>query len=208
VLNRRLASLIAAVSVAGLAATGCAEQSAAVRVDDATVSRSDFEDQLDVVYENDDLRAFLFQAVDRSQLRAEGDPNGSFRQEYVGAMATLQVQFLVAAQALENEGLELTDDDRAGVIDQIDQGVPDGFESLPEGFRDDLVDGIAAFDKLQSELGEDGFTVAIGEVVDAADIEVSSRYGSWDPDQFTVTPPPGPAPAPGADDDETGLTPG
>jgi hypothetical protein len=50
--------------------------------------------------------------------------------------------------------------------------------------------------------------VTIGEVVDAADIEVSSRYGSWDPDQFAVTPPPGPAPAPGAGDDETGLTPG
>ena len=43
------------------------------------MSRSDFEDQLDIVYEDDDLRAFLFQAVDRSHLRAEGDPDGSFQ---------------------------------------------------------------------------------------------------------------------------------
>jgi hypothetical protein len=33
----------------------------------------------------------------------------------------------------------------------------------------------------------------IGEVVDEVDISVSSRYGSWDDEQFTVTPPRGPA---------------
>jgi hypothetical protein len=208
VLNRRLASLLAAVTVAGLAATGCAEQSAAIRVDDATVSRGDFEDQLDLFYSNDDLRGFLFQGVTRDQLRAEGDPRGSYTQEYVGSLAAVQVQFLVVAQALEDEGIDLSDADRDAVIDQLDQGLPGGYDSLPSGVREDLVEGFAGFDKLRSELGEEEFNVALGKVIDEATIEVSSRYGSWDPDQFTVTPPEGPEPAPGTADAGPELTPG
>lgn len=196
-LNRRLASLLAAVTVAGLAATGCAEQSAAVRVDDATVSRSDFEDQLDLFYENDALRDYLFQGVTREQLRAEGDPRGSYTQVYVGSLATVQVQFLVTAQALEEEGIELTDADRDALVDELDSAVPGGYDSLPSGVRDDLVEGLASFDKLRTELDEDEFNIVVGEVVDRATIEVSSQYGTWDPEQFAVTPPSGPAPAPG-----------
>ena len=206
-LNRRLASLLTAVTVAGLAATGCAEQSAAVRVDDATVSRSDFEDQLDLFYENDDLRALLFDAT-KDQLRGENAPRDSYTQEYVGALASVQVQFLVVAQALEDEGVELTESDRVAVIDQLGKSVPGGFDSLPAGLRDDLVDGFAGFDKLQTELGEEEFNVVVGEVVDASDISVSSRYGSWDRDQFAVTPPPGPAPAPGTATEAPELAPG
>lgn len=207
-LNRRLASLLAAVTVAGLAATGCAEQSAAVRVDDATVSRSDFEDQLDLFYENDALRDYLFQGVTREQLRAEGDPRGSYTQAYVGSLAAVQVQFLVAAQALEEEGLELTDADRDALVAELDSALPGGYDSLPSGVRDDLVEGLASFDKLRAELDEDEFNIVVGEVVDRADIDVSSQYGSWDPDQFTVTPPSGPAPAPGTAGGMPELTPG
>ena len=36
--------------------------------------------------------------------------------------------------------------------------------------------------------------------LDEADIEVSSRYGTWDPDQLTIVPPAGPRPAPGDGD--------
>lgn len=207
-LNRRLASLLAAVTVAGLAATGCAEQSAAVRVDDATVSRSDFEDQLDLFYENDELREFLFQGVTREQLRAEGDPRGSYTQQYVGSLAAVQVQFLVVAQALEDEGIELTDADRDALVQEFDSVLPGGYDGLPASVRDDLVEGLAGFDKLRTELDEEQFNVVLGEVVDRATIEVSSQYGSWDPEQFTVTPPSGPAAAPGAAGELPELTPG
>jgi hypothetical protein len=215
VLNRRPASLLAALTVAGLAVAGCdspgtaiREQSAAVRVDDATVSQSDFEDQLDLLYENDDLRNFVFPGVAKDQLRSEGDARDSFKQEYVGAVAGIQVQFLVVAQVLEDEGIELTDNDRAAVSDQLDEGLPDGVDSLPDEQRENLVNGFAGFAKLRSELGEDELTAVVGKAFDDATIVVNTRYGRWDPNQFTVTPPPGPAPAPGTSDPTTGQTSG
>ena len=207
-LNRRLASLLAAVTVAGLAATGCAEQSAAVRVDDATVSRSDFEDQLDAFYENDALRDVLFPGVTREQLRAEGDPEGSYTQQYVGSLAGVQAQFLVIAQALEDEGIELTDADRDAIEDELDAALPGGYGSIPSGVADNLVEGLAGFERLYTELGEEEFTVVVGDIFDRAEVDISSQYGSWDPEQFTVTPPSGPAPAPGTAGGMPELTPG
>lgn len=206
--NRRLASLLAAVTVAGLAATGCSQQAAAVRVDDATVSRSHFEDQLDLFYSNDELRSFLFQGVTREQLRAADGPVGGYTQAFVGSLASVQVQFLIVDQALEAEGIEVTDADRDAIIGQLDQALPGGVDSLPEDQRDDLVDGFAGFEKLRAELGEQDFNIVLGEIVDAADIEVNSRYGSWDEDEFTVVPPAGPAPAPGTPDEGPSLVPG
>lgn len=200
VLNRRLAPLLAAVAATLLAATGCAEQSAAVRVDDATVSRSDFEDQLDLVYENDELRGYLFSGVGREQLRAEGAPRGSYTQQYAGAMAGLHVQFLVAAQVLDNEGVELTDADREPIVAEFDQALPGGTDALPEAARDDLVDGLAAFNRLRTEFDESELNDLVDEVLDEATIVVDSRYGTWDGEQFAVTPPAGPAPAPGTAD--------
>lgn len=212
VLNRRLASLLVTVTVAGLAVSGCGsptrEQAAAVRVDDRTVSRGNFEDSLDLFYENDDLRGFLFQGVTREQLRPVDGPRESYTQEYVGAMASVRVQFLLVAETLESEGIELTDDDRQLVIDELDQVIPDGADSLPSGVRDDLVDGFAGFERLRNEFGEDGFNDLVQEVVDRSDISVSSRYGTWDADEFAVIPPSGSAPAPGSDASATELAPG
>ncbi len=211
-LNRRLASLLAAVTAAGLAATGCAVQAAAVQVGDATVSRRDFEDQLDFVYENDDFRSLLFGEVGREELRAEGDPRGSFTQPFVGAMAGVQVQFMLVEQVLDDEGIELTDADREAVTSEIDPVVPGGVDGLPDSMRDDFVDGLAGINTLATELGEEEFNAVMLAAFDEAgtndDITINSRYGSWDPDTDTVTPPGGPAPAPGAADPSADLTPG
>lgn len=198
VLNRRITSLIAAVAVAGLAATGCSEQSAAVSVDGTTISRSDFEDELDLFYEDDELRTFVFGQVDRAQLR--GDMAGGYAQQYVGAVAGLHVQFLVAETVLDDEGIELTDDDRSAAEDLVEQAVPGGLDALPDDLRDGFLDGVAAVTRLQDELGEEGFNEAMSAGFEEADVEINSRYGTWDADQFTVAPPGGPAPAPGAAD--------
>jgi hypothetical protein len=61
--------------------------------------------------------------------------------------------------------------------------------------RDEYVEGFAGFDKLRTELGDDFESVVTG-AIDEADVEVSSRYGSWDRDQHTIVPPPAPRPAP------------
>ena len=208
VLNRRLASLLVTVMAAALAISGCtspgtamSEQSAAVRVDDRTVSRSSFEDSLDLFYENDDLRGFLFQGVTKDQLRPVDGLRDAYTQEYVGAMAGVRVQFLVVAETLEAEGIEVTDDDRAAVRAELDGVIPEGIDSLPDGLGDDLVEGFAGFDRLRNELPDDEFNVVVGEVVDRSDISVSSLYGTWDDDEFAVLPPVGPAPAPGEPDE-------
>jgi hypothetical protein len=204
VLNRRLVSLLAAVSVAGLAATGCAEQSAAIRVDDATVSRRDFEDQLDYVYEHDEFRDLLFPGVTQDQLRADDDPPGTYRQDYVGALAGVQVQFLVVDRLLDDHGIDISDDHREAVVAELDQ-LPGGTDAVPDGMREQYIDGFAGFETLRDELAEDELDAALQEVIDGSTIEVSPRYGSWDSDQFTVVPPPGPAGAPGAAAEATGA---
>ena len=195
-LNRRLASLLAAVTVAGLAATGCAEQSAAVRVDDATVSRSDFEDQLDLFYENDALRSAVFQSdIDRAQLR--GEAAASYTQPYAAAIAGLNIEFLLTSAVLDDEGIELTDDHRTAAERFVEDEFAIEADTLPDDFRDRLIDQAAAVQLLQEELGGQGFNDAMVARYEAADIDVSSQYGTWDPNQFTVTSPSGPAPAPG-----------
>lgn len=211
--NRRIASLLAATTVAGLAISGCGspstlvdEQAAAVRVNDATVSRGDFQDQLDEFYENDNLRSFLFEAS-KEQLRPEGGAPGSYTQQYVGAMAGVQVQFLAVAEVLDEEGIEVTEDDRAAVADEIGQRVEGGIDALPDDIADTVIEWFAGYDKLRSELGDEELNTALNEAVDDATIEINSRYGTWDRDQFRVTPPAGPAPAPGEGSDAAGALP-
>ena len=199
-LNRRLASLLAAGMLVGIAVTGCADQSAAIRVDDVTVSRSDFEDELDLYFENDDLRSFVFGPAERDQLR--GELRDSYSQEYVAVVAGLRVQFIVADSVLAAEGLEVTDEDRAGAEAEIADGVPGGVSSLPEDRRADFVNDVATFRVLQGEL-QDGFTQAITDAYAEADISVRSQYGRWDPDELTIVPPDGPLTAPGGDDAES-----
>ncbi|HEX6419984.1 MAG TPA: hypothetical protein VFZ77_15900 [Acidimicrobiales bacterium] len=211
--DRRFASLTAAVVAAGLLAVACSpgdairEQSAAVRVGDATVSRSDFQEQLDLVYERDDLRGYLFAGVAREQLRADDDPLGSYTQQYAGALASLHVQFLLAAQVLDDEGLDLTDDDRSAVVDELDGALRGGADSLPDATRDDLVEGIAAFGRLRAEYDQDELDALVTGALTDSKIVVNSRYGSWDGELRTVTPPEGPAPAPGAGGDQSGPLP-
>ena len=205
--NRRLVSLTVAVAAACLATIACSpgdafrEQSAAVRVDDATIPRSHFEDQLDLVYENEDLRGYLFAGVARDQLRADDAPVGTYTQQYAGAMAGLHVQFLVAAQVLDAEGIEVSADDRAAVVADLDQVLAGGADALPDEARDDLVDGLAAFGRLRAEFDQAELGDLVNRFVDEATIVVNTRYGTWDGEMLSVRPPDGPAQAPGGGGD-------
>ncbi|HEX5367483.1 MAG TPA: hypothetical protein VFW63_12570 [Acidimicrobiales bacterium] len=196
--HRRLAVLPVLVAVVAVGASGCGSAAAAVQVDDESIGRQDFEDQLDLVYDNDDLRSVLFGDVDRRQLRDEGGPRGSYRQEYVGAMVTLQVQSMVIPRVLRDEGLEVSARDRARVVRRVDRRAPDAFDGVPEDVRDRYLDAFAGIERLRSELDEDELGSAVGEAMRGADVAVDSRYGRWDADDVTVAPPPGPA---GSDDD-------
>lgn len=193
-LHRRLASLLVTATAAGLLVSGCGtEQAAAVRVDDRSMSRSDFEDSLEFIAENDDFR----NALGMGQDMVAGDSQGPIPQSLAGEVANLQVTAFAVAETLDDEGLEISENDRQSVESEIAGVLPDGADALPESMRDDFVDYLAGRGRLIGELGEQGANDALVAVLEDAEISVSSRYGSWDGDTFAVIPPGGPAPAPG-----------
>lgn len=202
--HRRLASLFAAVSVVGLAATGCGSTAAAVTVNGESISRRDFEDSLDAVYEDEALLGFLFQGATRDQVREEDAPRGSYPQNFVGALAAVQAQFLVAPSIAEDQGLEISESDRQDAADMVDSQAPDALDGLPGPVRDSYVDGLAAIQVLQDNVDPDELSTVFTDGFRDASVQISSRYGTWNPDDLAVDPPAGPTQAPGSGDSADG----
>ena len=174
--RRRLTLLVAAIAAAGLVGAGCSEQSAAVRVGDTTVSQSDFEDELDA-----------FAGLEGAE-GVRGDARDSYTQEFVGAVLEQRIGFILTEQVFDERGLELTDDDIAQTAAQVG-GQLDG---MPRDLRDSLIEDVARQSRLANELGQEEYGSALTDAAESTDIEVSSHYGSWDTEQFTVVPPDGP----------------
>jgi hypothetical protein len=174
--RRRLTLLVAAVAAAGLVGAGCSEQSAAVRVGDTTVSQSDFEDELDA-----------FAGLEGAE-GVRGDARDSYTQEFVGAVLEQRIGFILTEQVFDEQGLELTDDDIAQTAAQVG-GQLDG---MPRDLRDSLIEDVARQSRLANELGQEEYGSALTDAAQSTDIDVSTHYGSWDTEEFTVVPPEGP----------------
>jgi hypothetical protein len=190
--RRRLTLLVAAIAAASLVGAGCSEQSAAVRAGDTTVSQSDFEDELD---------AFANLQQDRDAVT--GELASSYTQEFVAAVLGQRIELILAGQVFDERGLELTDDDISALAAQAG----DQLDGLPRDLRSSLIEDVARRSRLVTELGQQGYNQALTEAADLTDIEVSSHYGSWDSDQYTVVPPAGPAgsePSQGSGDQSSG----
>jgi len=176
--------LAATLAVGALATAGCSEQSAALRVGDTTVSQSDFEDQ---------LAAF-------AKLPNQSDPSGelphSYTQSFVAGVLGTRIEFILGEQVFDEEGLELTDADIQSVTEQAGNQL----KGIPADLRRSLIEDAARRAKLIDHLGSEQYGGALREAADATHIEVSSRFGSWDPDQYRVVPPKGPV---GGDTDTT-----
>lgn len=179
--------LIAAVSLGGLAATGCAEQSAAVRVGDDMVSQSDFEAELDAYASSESFVP--------DPAGVAGALPGSYSQEFVAAALNQRIEFMLAQQVFDDEGFELSESDVSLVADQVQ----DSLDGIPADLRRSLIEDVARQVQLQRELGVEGYGRALTEAADRTEIHVSTHYGSWDPERRTVVPPDGPAPEPGRD---------
>ncbi len=175
-IRRRLTLLIAAVAAAGLVGAGCSEQSAALRVGDTTVSQSDFEDQLDAFAEL------------QGRETATGELPDSFTQSFVAGALGTRIEFILGQQVFEEQDLELTDADIQNIADQAGNQL----DGIPADLRRSLIEDVARRTKLVDQLGDEQYTSALREAADATDIEVSSHYGSWDPEQYRVIPPKGP----------------
>jgi hypothetical protein len=187
----RLTLLLAAIAAAGLVGAGCSEQSAALRVGDTTVSQSDFEDELDAFAGLPNVEG------------VRGDARDSYTQEFVGAVLEQRIGFILTERLFDQEGLELTEDDIAETAAQVG----DQLDGMPRDLRDSLIEDAARQSRLTNELGQEEYSRALTDAVDSTDIEVSSHYGSWDADEFTVVPPEGPAgaePSQGQGDQTTG----
>jgi hypothetical protein len=169
----------AMLSVGALAATGCAEQSAAVRVGDTTVSQSDFEAELDAFASS---TAFV---ADPASVR--GELPDSYTQEFVAGALRQRIEFILAEQLFADQGLELTDGDISDATEQVGGQLDD----FPRDLRESLIEDLARRTRLIDELGEEEYGRTLTEAADATDIEVSSHYGSWNRDTYSVDPPGG-----------------
>ena len=218
-LTRRLPTLLAAAALVGaLATTGCAEENAAVRVGDRSLSDKDLMDEVGYIYRNTALWDLVDQqngseaGTAREGLRGDApgsDPEnpGTFDQGFVAGVLQQRVTFMLVDELYERDGESVTDQHRAAAEQAQTQQFGDAFQESPESYQDQLVDEYARLVSLQETLGDEEFNEKIIELIDSTDVEVSSRYGSWDadvfrsaPDQPAVVPPVGPTPAPGSAD--------
>jgi hypothetical protein len=192
VLNRRLAALGAVLALAGLGATACSSssQTAALTVGDEHVTRPELFEELNLIVSDADFRnAALGQGVDPNVLK--GPMKSSYNQELVSSILEQRIRYMVADDVLRTKGVEITDKDRQGVLDQLNTVLPNGADSLPARYRTDLVEGLARLTKLESALGQDAAVQALDRAESTADITVASQFGRWDADQLRVVPPTG-----------------
>jgi hypothetical protein len=193
-----------ALAVVGLGATGCAEQMAAARVGDEIVSESDL---MDIVEARADNETYL-QLTGIPADALQGDLEGSYSQEYVGSLLQERIFVTLFDRVLDDEGVEITDDQRAQATQAVEQRLQEALGEFPSWYQDQLVEEQSKYIALVSALGsDDAVGRAVADMAERVDIEVSSRYGSWDPalasdawagQALAVTPPEAPEAAPGS----------
>ena len=185
---RRLQLAFAALALAAIAGSGCAYQVApAIRVGDLTVTHEQLADELEEWAGNEATQA-------SQTLTIVGTRHG-FAQQPASEIIGERIILGLFEDEFERRGLELTqaDRDNAFVLIGID---PSQEEQLLGGFSDayraEYLERWAKVAAVQADpsIGTDLRSV-IGDGAD--DVELSSRYGTWDPIGFVVSPPPGPS---------------
>lgn len=184
---RRLLSFAAVLALALVAGSGCASDvSPAALVGATDISDSDLLDEVDEWAHNPE-------AFDENQL-AELNP-GTYPMELADAILQQRIDLELHRQKFEELDLDLTDDLRQqallGIFQDLSQAQTalDGFS---EDYATDYVDDIARRGGVELELGREEYLAWLSDAYVAADIEVSPRYGRWDPDAQSVVGPDGP----------------
>lgn len=196
-LARRLTPVLLAVVLAGLAAAGCASQAVGVRVGDRVYSQPDLMQEIDALGESE---AYLT-AIQASPEAVEGEMSHSYVQAFAGYVARQRVIFMLVEELFEQRGLELDDAELAAAEGELESQMPEVLEQLPDEVGDRLVDDLARYNIVAGQLGAEEFEAAMDDEVDGTEIEVSSRIGEWDDDQFAVAPLAGSTPPGGPEGD-------
>lgn len=204
--TRRLpALLIAAAAVVSLSATGCATEAAAARVGDSSISPEDLMSEVEAMAENESvLQAF---GVPADRVAGEADADTSYSQPFVGYVLTNRIVNLLFEELMADRDLTVRDQDEAAAEQQMSQAFGSSAGKLPEGFRKQLTADLAISARLAEEFGDDeegqqDLLSAVQKQATKTDVEVSSKYGSWDEVNLQIVPPEGPL-QPGGETDDT-----
>jgi hypothetical protein len=218
--KRRLVPLLAAVAAVGLVSTGCADQSAAIRVGDESISEKDFLDEVDALGSNEAALQLIVGASPEDVAGALGD--SSYQQRFVAFMADQRVYAMLLHQVADDAGIDVSVDDVQQVRTQVEGELESNdvdLAELPEAYLDRLAEDIAVAQALEDEMAPEDQAAAVLEQAEKTDIEVSSRLGEWNQDAFlaslggssqgvaSVDPPEAPLPSPDAPAaDDLGIT--
>jgi hypothetical protein len=170
-----------ALGVLGLAATGCADQSAAARVGDQTLSEEQLLAEATALADDPELTA----QAEESGGSLRGASEASISQDVAGFLLNGHVQAMLFGElfAREGQGLVVDDTARANGEQQYESFYGGLGEILPDSFRSDAVEGFAKAVLVQEQLGSD-FNAAFNDVVETTEVHISSRYGTWDAEAF------------------------
>lgn len=190
---RRLLVLSTAL-LAGAVGSGCARDvSPAVRVDEVSITDQELMDEVGEWAGNP-------AAYPPEQLA--GFNPGTYPMELVTAILEQRIDLELHHAEFVARDLELTDEIRTQAVGELFQGDLQGAQQALGGFSDEYeqeyIDGISEQLAVQLALGAEYPTWQL-ESRRAADIEVSSRYGSWNGTDGSITPPEGPRQPNGGD---------
>jgi hypothetical protein len=179
VLKRSAPLVLAAVLLAG---AGCGDVvSPAIRVGDRTVSHDEALDELESWAANPTVQ----QGIDLT-----GGPDRSYPMQLVSEVVSFRIVRELGIAEAERRGLTPVGRQEA---QQAFFGQEEQFAAgFDDSYRASLLDDIGYLVALFEELGEEGYSEWVGQALAEERIEVSSRFGSWDPENQTIVPPPGP----------------
>jgi hypothetical protein len=185
---RRLLTLLVVGVLALAAGAGCAEDvSPAVEVGDVKISDSDLMDEVAEWTGNE-------QAIPQSELA--GFVSGTYPMRLVDAILQQRIDFALHAAKFDDLGLELDDDLRQQALLQLFQGDLASADQALSGFSEEYaqryIDDYSRQLAVEVTLGNAEYLAWLNAAYLETDIEVSPRYGSWDPQQQSVVGPDGP----------------
>jgi hypothetical protein len=201
-LTRRLPALLAVPVLAAALASGCADEAAAARVGDTTISNDDLMSEVKATAGSEALlQAF---EVPSDAVPGQADADKSYSQQFVGFILQNRVIAVLREQLAAKEDIEVTESDLDDAEARLSSGLEQSggdIDDLPKSLREQLTTEIATAARLEAEFGSsDDVNAALGDLAREIDIEVSSKYGSWDPSVGSLVPPDGPV---GATDSTT-----
>jgi hypothetical protein len=211
---RRALAVIVLLGVAVLG-SGCGDSGAwALRFAGRTVSYAELEDELDEIAGNEAFQPFVV----ASGVAPGGSANGSYSQAFVAAVISNRLFFDIVAIEAERRDIEVTEEHREGASSFFEGVDPSsGVEltadrvlgAFSDEYRARIEDDLARLVAFQQGFtSQEEFNAWLRAAFDAADIEVSPRYGRWDPAAAQVIPPDGPRTPPlGPEDQRSGLDP-